>query len=152
MSARDEMLARIRTAIGPGAAGVGAEPAPEPALRYRTRGELSGPELLDLLASRLADYRAVVHRATAATLADEISAALQRRQARRVVVPPALRLPLPDFVTRSPRPARSSWTARRTKAAGLFRSCLTITYAWWKPDRSSTWCQRQWACCPPAGR
>ena len=60
---------------------------------------MSGPELLDLLAGRLTDYRALVHRATPATLADEISAALRRRQARRVVVPPALRLPLPDFVT-----------------------------------------------------
>ena len=99
MSARDEMLARIRTAVGTGAAGVDAEPAPEPASRYRTQGELSGPQLLDLLAGRLADYRAVVHRGTAATLADEISGALRRRQARRIVVPPALRLPLPDFVS-----------------------------------------------------
>ncbi|HUB42060.1 MAG TPA: LUD domain-containing protein [Streptosporangiaceae bacterium] len=104
MSARDEMLARISAAVGPGGA-ESAQPGPdpgqaragEPAVRYRSRGELSGPELLDLLAGRLTDYRAVVRRATPATLAGEISAALQRRQARRVVVPPALRLPLPEF-------------------------------------------------------
>ena len=48
---------------------------------------------------RLTDYRALVDRATPVTLADQISAALRRRKARRVVVPPALGLPLPDFVT-----------------------------------------------------
>jgi L-lactate dehydrogenase complex protein LldG len=46
-------------------------------------------------------YRALVRRATTATLAAEISAALMQRQALRqalrVVVPPELGLPLPDF-------------------------------------------------------
>jgi len=95
MSARDEMLARIAGASQAGGVGVAVPP---PSVRYRTRGELSGSELLDLLAGRLTDYRALVVRATSVTLADEISAALRRRQARRVIVPPALRLPLPDFV------------------------------------------------------
>ncbi|HXB47405.1 MAG TPA: LUD domain-containing protein [Streptosporangiaceae bacterium] len=110
MSAREEMLARISAAVGPGSTDSArpsrdpgqvsaGEPAADSAARYRTRGQLSGPELLDLLAGRLTDYRALVHRATPVTLADEISAALRRRQARRVVVPPALRLPLPEFVT-----------------------------------------------------
>jgi L-lactate dehydrogenase complex protein LldG len=101
VSARDEVLARIRTAVALGAGA--AQPAPgtatDPVRRYRTHGEVSGAGLLDLLASRLADYRALVHVATAATLGAEISAALRRRQARRIVVPPALSLPLPDFVT-----------------------------------------------------
>jgi L-lactate dehydrogenase complex protein LldG len=96
VSARDEMLARISAANQSG--GVGAA-VPEPGPGYRTSGEASGPELLDLLAGRLTDYRAQVHIATAVTLAGEISAALRRREARRIVVPPALRLPLPDFVT-----------------------------------------------------
>ena len=95
MSARDEMLARIADASRTGGVGVAVPP---PSVRYRTRSELSGPELLDLLAGRLTDYRALVIRATPVTLADAISAALRRRQARHVVVPPALRLPLPDFV------------------------------------------------------
>jgi L-lactate dehydrogenase complex protein LldG len=95
VSARDEMLARISAASQAGGAGAAA---PEPLPRYRTSGERSGQELLDLLADRLTDYRAQVHIATAATVADEISAALGRRDARRIVVPPALRLPLPDFV------------------------------------------------------
>jgi L-lactate dehydrogenase complex protein LldG len=110
VSAREEMLARISAAVGtggsesaqrsqdPGQVSAG-ETAAEPAARHRIRGEMSGPELLDLLAGRLTDYRALVHRATPVMLADQISAALRQRQARRVVVPPALRLPLPDFVT-----------------------------------------------------
>jgi L-lactate dehydrogenase complex protein LldG len=96
VSARDEMLARISAANQAGWAGA-AVPGKSPG--YRTSGEASGAELLDLLAGRLTDYRAQVHIATAATLGSEISAALRRRGARRIVVPPALRLPLPDFVT-----------------------------------------------------
>jgi L-lactate dehydrogenase complex protein LldG len=109
VSARDEVLARIRAASGNGgarapAAGPDAHPpesdspeAPSLAGRIRERGELSGETLLSLLAERLTDYRALVRRATAATLAGEISAALQRRGTSTVVVPPKLGLPLPDF-------------------------------------------------------
>jgi L-lactate dehydrogenase complex protein LldG len=53
--------------------------------------------LLDLLADRLTDYRAVVRRATSATLAATIAAALAERGARQLVVPPGLDLPLPDW-------------------------------------------------------
>ncbi len=70
---------------------------PSLAGRFRERGELSGGALLSLLAQRLTDYRALVRLATAATLASEISSALQRRDARTIVVPPELALPLPDF-------------------------------------------------------
>jgi L-lactate dehydrogenase complex protein LldG len=49
--------------------------------------------LLDLLAGRLADYRAVVRRATPDRLAATIAEALVERGARRVVVPPGLDLP-----------------------------------------------------------
>lgn len=130
MTARDEVLARIRAAIGaapaevadpsshpavapdpaatPGAESVtdrGPDPVtdhdprsatdhgPEPATAYRTRGHLDGARLLDLLAERLADYRASVRRTTPPELAAEIGAALTQRGARRVVVPPGLDLP-----------------------------------------------------------
>jgi L-lactate dehydrogenase complex protein LldG len=73
---------------------VGAEPL---AASYRERGELSGEPLLSLLAERLTDYHALVRVTTAAMLAGEISSALQHRDARTVVVPPELRLPLPAF-------------------------------------------------------
>jgi L-lactate dehydrogenase complex protein LldG len=97
VSAREEVLARIRAASrNGGARAPGSGPAaPPPA--YREQGDLSGEALLSLLAERLTDYRALVRLATAATLAGEISSALQRRGARTVVVPPELGLPLPDF-------------------------------------------------------
>src|SRR5258708_7478625 len=75
---------------GPGSA---TDHRPEPATAYRTRGHLDGARLLDLLAERLADYRASVRRATPPELAAEIGAALTQRGARRVVVPRGLDLP-----------------------------------------------------------
>jgi L-lactate dehydrogenase complex protein LldG len=111
VTARDEMLARIRAAAAAGTAVAGTaavdpaagDPAAadaaagDAAEAYRQQGDVSGAALLDLLADRLTHYRALVRRATTATLAAEISAALMQRQALHVVVPPELRLPLPDF-------------------------------------------------------
>ncbi len=61
--------------------------------RYRIRSDASPAELLALLASRLADYRAVVRRTTGGGLAATVGKALRERGARRVVVPPGLDLP-----------------------------------------------------------
>lgn len=96
MTARDEVLARIRTALSDRAQG-GDSDAGQPH-GYREQGAASGPELLDLATDRLTHYRAQVQRASAATLADEVAAALSRRGARRVVVPPGLNLALPESV------------------------------------------------------
>ena len=94
MTARDEVLARIRKANAAAAAQPTGEPGPgEPGRAYRTRGDRDEAELLNLLAGRLTDYRATVRRTTAAGLAGEIAAALTRRGARRVVVPAGLDLP-----------------------------------------------------------
>jgi L-lactate dehydrogenase complex protein LldG len=101
MTARDEVLARVAAATGrarpaaTGEADLVAEPGPPRG--YRQAGLQAGPELLDLLAERLADYRAVVRRATAATLTAEVDAALSGRAARRLVVPPGLGVPLPGW-------------------------------------------------------
>jgi L-lactate dehydrogenase complex protein LldG len=81
VSARDEVLGRIRTAVSDHPA------VPEAAFSYRERGELSPTQLLDLLADRLEHYRAQVRRATVATLPAEVGSALAARAARRVVVP-----------------------------------------------------------------
>lgn len=108
MSARDDVLARIRAAVAavapprPGDSGgaPGAEPpvgSEQASVSYRERGQLATPAVLDLLADRLADYQAVVRRATTATLAATIAAALAQRGARRLVVPSGLDLPLPDW-------------------------------------------------------
>jgi len=104
VTGRTEVLRRIRLALSNSA---GSEPGPGEnrgstagaarADSYRLHGDVTGAALLDLLASRLTDYRALVRRATAATLADEISAALAGRGVRTVVVPPGLNVPLPTF-------------------------------------------------------
>jgi L-lactate dehydrogenase complex protein LldG len=94
VTARDEVLARIEAALAPGC-GTGPD-GPVPA-RYRTSGDVSGVQLLDLLAERLTDYRALVRRATPATLAATVSDALAGRGARRVVVPPGLAIELPGW-------------------------------------------------------
>jgi L-lactate dehydrogenase complex protein LldG len=86
---REEVLARIRAALG--SDGAGAPEAPPAA--YRTSGDLHGEPLLDLLAERLAHYRASVRRSSPAGLGAAIAAALAERGARRVVVPEGLDLP-----------------------------------------------------------
>jgi L-lactate dehydrogenase complex protein LldG len=104
VNARDEVLARIRTAVGSDGAldadprpGAGPAPhgdsGPPSATGYRTQGELAGEGLLDLLAERLADYHAAVRRTTPAGLQATLAAALAERGARRVVVPSGLDLP-----------------------------------------------------------
>jgi L-lactate dehydrogenase complex protein LldG len=76
VSARDEVLARVRTALRDAA-------APPPVRRdYRTAA--GGPglppaELLDLLVDRLVDYRALVRRGGAAETGAMVAAALQAR-------------------------------------------------------------------------
>jgi L-lactate dehydrogenase complex protein LldG len=94
VSARDVMLARIRTALAVDPPGRGVAPAGDtPAPAYRTRGELDPTALLDLLAGRLVDYRSHVRRTAPAQLVDTVRAALAERGARRVVLPPGLDLP-----------------------------------------------------------
>jgi L-lactate dehydrogenase complex protein LldG len=84
VSARDEILARVRTALGD-------RPAPEPPRRdYRTADrapELAPEELLDLLVDRLVDYRALVRRCAPDEVAGTLATALAERRARRVLVP-----------------------------------------------------------------
>jgi L-lactate dehydrogenase complex protein LldG len=93
MTARDEVLGRIRTALG-GDSGGGAHPPGDPSSAgHRTRGELDPAALLDLLAERLIDYRSQVRRAEPGKLLDTVRAALADRGARRVVLPPGLDLP-----------------------------------------------------------
>ncbi len=89
MSARDEVLGRIRTALGRDR----DEPAAPVPDGYRTHAGLSSAQLLDLLAERLSDYRAVVQRAEPAGLLAAVAAALAERGARRLVVQPGMDLP-----------------------------------------------------------
>jgi L-lactate dehydrogenase complex protein LldG len=86
-SARAEVLARIRTALGTGAAPVGGVPR-----AYRTGTDLAAPALISLLTERLHDYGTSVRRCPAGGVPQAVREALAERGARRVVVPPGLGL------------------------------------------------------------
>jgi L-lactate dehydrogenase complex protein LldG len=90
MTARNEVLARIRQANAAAGVIAGDTNHPGEAAGYRTHGDRSLAERLDLLADRLIDYRATVRRCAPDGLAAEIAAALTERGARKVVVPPGL--------------------------------------------------------------
>ena len=80
MSARDDVLARVRSALGPGVA------VPEIPRGYR------GPRVddgsVDRFCERVAEYRASVTSIAAADLADTIARLCRERGARRIAVPP----------------------------------------------------------------
>jgi L-lactate dehydrogenase complex protein LldG len=77
MTARDEVLARIRTAIGAGT-------AVEVPREYRRTGSLDEPARLALLVERLVDYKATVHRCSPA----EVPALVASLVEGQVLVPP----------------------------------------------------------------
>jgi L-lactate dehydrogenase complex protein LldG len=99
MSARDEVLSRIRTALGDGNTSSADEPgAATHADRYgyRAQADLAPAALLDRLADRLIDYKCSVRRCGPTELTETLAAAIAERGARRIVLPPDLDLPLPD--------------------------------------------------------
>jgi L-lactate dehydrogenase complex protein LldG len=82
MTAREEILARIRAAIPPD-----AEEAPPPVPAYDRKGSLSREACLELLRDRLLDYDAdVVDVAAESELPAAIGAALRKADEHRVVV------------------------------------------------------------------
>jgi L-lactate dehydrogenase complex protein LldG len=91
-AARDEVLARIRTALA-SSAPEGQAPAGDPMPRtYRISGDLGTAQLLDLLAERLRDYGCTVRRTAPSQLMTAVGEALGQRGARRIVVPAGLDL------------------------------------------------------------
>ncbi|MFD8008750.1 lactate utilization protein C [Streptomyces sp. NPDC058955] len=84
-TSRERILGRIRRALAD------APHAPEPARDYLTAHTPDDPAaILDLLHENLADYRAIVHRATEAELPALIAGLLDRHGATTVAVPPGL--------------------------------------------------------------
>jgi L-lactate dehydrogenase complex protein LldG len=98
VSARDDILGRVRSAL----AGVEPDGAVPPAPR-RAPVPAGDPALVDLFAERVADYRAVVERCAEADLVATVAAALP--EGARVVVPPGLGFEVPGSVVDDGLPA-----------------------------------------------
>lgn len=91
MSAREEVLARVRAALQV-PSGAPAAPRPEVPRGYRRHdGRPPGdPGLVDRLVDRLEDYKAVVHRCSDAEVGTVVAEVLRARGTRQVVVPAGL--------------------------------------------------------------
>jgi L-lactate dehydrogenase complex protein LldG len=85
VSARDDVLARVRAALGPSPA------VPEVPRGYRDAGTLgsAGNEVaVARFCERAAEYRATVQRVERGGLGDAVAEACARHDARRIAVPP----------------------------------------------------------------
>jgi L-lactate dehydrogenase complex protein LldG len=80
--AREEVLGRIRRALGPGVA------VPDVPRAYRGAGGTDTDGVVDRFCERVAEYRATVTRVAAADLADTVARLCRERGARRIAVPP----------------------------------------------------------------
>lgn len=81
-NAKDEILRRVRAALADG------PEAPEPARAYRRSSDRPLEEVLEMLVDRLEDYKAVVHREDAGSIAGRIEQLLGRSS--RYVIPTGL--------------------------------------------------------------
>jgi len=94
MTARDEVLARVRAALTdrPGAPAAAPGAPPRPDVRAAAPGTPPRPDrdLARLFAERAGEYRATVRHATPATVAEAVAAALAARGGHRVVAAPGL--------------------------------------------------------------
>ncbi|MCX4854851.1 LutC/YkgG family protein [Streptomyces canus] len=86
MSSRERILGRVRRAL----ADAPGEDTPIERAYLREHGDRSVEETGELLAENLADYRAIVHRCTAADLPATLAGMLAARGAKTVLVPPGL--------------------------------------------------------------
>ncbi|MFF4159724.1 lactate utilization protein C [Streptomyces sp. NPDC001678] len=87
---RARVLGRVRRALADVPRYERPDDHPVPRDYLRAHGERTPAESVDLLAERLMDYRAVVHRTVPAGLPALLAELLRRRGARRVVVPAGL--------------------------------------------------------------
>jgi L-lactate dehydrogenase complex protein LldG len=86
VSSRERILGRVRRAL----ADAPREDTPIERGYLREHGDRSVEETVELLAENLADYRAIVHRCTAADLPATLAGMLAARGAKTVLVPPGL--------------------------------------------------------------
>ncbi|MFJ4516124.1 lactate utilization protein C [Streptomyces sp. NPDC088816] len=112
MNSRDRILGRVRRAL----ADVPPDDVPyERAVSrdyLRQHGERSTEETVDLLAEKLADYRAIVHRCDAEALPRLIAHLLGERGSKTVLVPPGLEEDWPAAIEITRITDRPDTTAR----------------------------------------
>ncbi len=99
--ARDAILGRIREALG----------GPSPAVEIPRDYELTlppGTDIVELFLERVSDYRATVHRTTAAGLPVALAGVLVERGATRLAVP----VGIPDGMVRGRATSSGSATTR----------------------------------------
>jgi L-lactate utilization protein LutC len=82
VSARDDVLARVRSALGAGAA------VPEVPRAYRGPGDAAMDDVVGVFCARVAEYKATVRRVGAGELAATVARLCEARGARRIAVPP----------------------------------------------------------------
>ncbi len=139
-SAREEILARVRAALGdvvPEAADASPVVAPRatPATHEAAQPDAQAgaqAALVDLFDARVADYRAVVERCTTAELEERIAAALPTQG--RVVVPAGLDVPVPRAVVDHPSPDATSDASDTADQAGVLSAaeldaCVAVVTA-----------------------
>jgi L-lactate dehydrogenase complex protein LldG len=95
VTAREEVLTRLRTALLPGPGAPAPAPTPAAPASYRLTGEHppGSPELLELLVDRLVDYRAQVHRTDEPGLPATLAATLAEATAGQVSGRPSVVVP-----------------------------------------------------------
>jgi L-lactate dehydrogenase complex protein LldG len=97
VTARDEVLARVRAAVKGGA------PAPEPPRDYRRSDDAARAEIVERFVTRAGEYTATVRRALRGDVADAVGEACRKRGVRRLAVPADLPRPwLPPDVEAVP--------------------------------------------------
>ncbi|MFI5943180.1 lactate utilization protein C [Streptomyces uncialis] len=122
MNGREVVLGRVRRAL---AGGSGASPGPDGPVAYdgvrdylRVHGERTPEESVDLLAARLTEYRALVHRTDDEGLPELLMRLLAEQGPDEMLVPPAL----PPYWLSAADPVRvhdrAAVTARRLDRVG----------------------------------
>jgi L-lactate dehydrogenase complex protein LldG len=79
VSARDDVLGRVRAALGP------SPPVPDVPRAYRHAGSRDGEAVVDVFCERVAEYQATVTRVGAGDLAERVR---ELCRGRRIAVPP----------------------------------------------------------------
>jgi L-lactate dehydrogenase complex protein LldG len=127
-TAKDQILARIRAAVGdPGRAGIAAAYAALPREYLRAHHDAGTVDIVDLFAERVADYRAVVERVPESDLPSAVARTLA---ARAKVAPGSFVVPTglpPEWLTALPAAVELAQDEPLLSAAELDQMAGVVT-------------------------